>query len=392
LGALDVVSERPVMDHKPDEYWETLLLDMPLDARQDVIAIFPLEGANSAPPRFTTSGLPRSKPMLGIRRREFITLLGAAAAWPLAAHAQQPRKPIIGVLNPGLPGSLIVTDRVAALRQGLRENGYVEGGNVAIEYRYSEGHNDRFPALVSDLVRHQVSLIVAFGIPAALAARAAGTTTPIVFTMGGDPVKLGLIAALNRPGGNLTGATSLSIEVGAKRVQLLHDIVPGATSIALLVNPTSPIAETEWTDVQAAARTLGLQSQLMRASAEPELDAIFASLARLRTGGLVIGNDGFFNPRAEHLGALATRHAVPTIFQYREFAAAGGLASYGDTPTDSIRVVSTYAGRILKGEKPADLPVQQASKVELVINMKTANRLGLAVPLTVRALATELIE
>jgi putative ABC transport system substrate-binding protein len=210
--------------------------------------------------------------------------------------------------------------------------------------------------------------------------------------MGGDPVKLGLVAALNRPGGNLTGTTSLSIEVGAKRVQLLHEIVPGAISIALLVNPTSPIAETEWMDVQAATRTLGLQSQLIHASTESELDAIFASLAGLRTGGLVIGNDGFFNPRADHLGALAIRHAVPTIFQYRQFAAAGGLASYGENPTGSLRMVGIYAARILKGEKPADLPVQQATKVELIINTKTASQLGLAVPLTMRALATELIE
>ena len=325
-------------------------------------------------------------------RREFITLApGAAIAWPFAVRAQRPR-PVIGVLIPGAPGSGIVTERVAALRKGLRETGYVEGENVAIEYRYSEGHNDRFLAFVSDLVLHQVSLIVAFGIPAALAAKAASTTIPIVFTMGGDPIQLGLVAALNRPGGNLTGTTSLSIEVGAKRVQLLHEIVPGATSIALLVNPTSPIAETEWADVQAAARTLGLQSQVLHASTEPELEAIFASLARPRAGGLVIGNDGFFNPRAGHLGALAIRHAVPTIFQYREFAAAGGLASYGENPTDSLWAVGIYAGRILKGEKPSDLPVQQATKVELIINTKTASRLGLAVPLTMHALATELIE
>jgi putative ABC transport system substrate-binding protein len=278
------------------------------------------------------------------------------------------------------------------LRQGLRETGYVEGRNVVIEYRYSEGHNDRFPALVSDLVLHQVSLIVAFGVPAALAAKAASTTIPIVFTMGGDPIQLGLAAALNRPGGNLTGTTSLSIEVGAKRVQLLHEIVPDATSIALLVNPTSPIAETEWADVQAAARTLGLQSQVLRASTEPDLDAIFASLTRPRAGGLVIGNDGFFNPRAGHLGALAVRHAVPTIFQYREFAAAGGLASYGENPTDSLRAVGLYTGRILKGEKPSDLPIQQATKVELLINLKTAKALGLSIPLELLARADEVIE
>jgi putative ABC transport system substrate-binding protein len=210
--------------------------------------------------------------------------------------------------------------------------------------------------------------------------------------MGGDPIKLGLVAALNRPGSNLTGVTSLSIEVGAKRVQLLHEIVPQATSIALLVNPTNPIGETEWMDVQAAARSLGLQSQLIRASTEPELETAFASLARLRNSGLVIGNDGFFNRRAEQLGALALRHAVPTIFQYREFTAAGGLASYGGEDTYLPKMAGIYAGRILKGEKPADLPVQQATKVEFVVNLKTAEALGLTIPLFLRGLATEVIE
>jgi putative ABC transport system substrate-binding protein len=242
------------------------------------------------------------------------------------------------------------------------------------------------------MIHRQVTLIVAGGIPAALAAKAASTTIPIVFIMGGDPIKLGLVAALNRPGSNLTGVTSLSIEVGAKRVQLLHEIVPQAASIALLVNPTNPSGETEWMDVQAAARSLGLQSQLIRASTEPELETTFASLARLRNSGLVIGNDGFFNRRAEQLGALAIQRAVPTIFQYREFTAAGGLASYGGEGTYLPKMAGIYAGRILKGEKPADLPVQQATKVELIISMKTARALGLTVPLSLRGLATEVIE
>jgi putative tryptophan/tyrosine transport system substrate-binding protein len=323
-----------------------------------------------------------------IRRREFIALFGGAAAWPLAARAQQSAMPVIGFLGD------ITPDRYAAFRQGLGETGYVEGRNVAIEHRRAEGHYDRLPALAADLVRRQVTVIAAVdGTPAALAAKAATTTLPIVFAVWVDPVEFGLVASLNQPGGNLTGITSLNVEVEPKRLELLHELVPTATSIALLVNPTSlTLAETQSKNLQAAARTLGVQLHVLHASTERDFETVFATLVQLRVGALVIGGDVFFNNRTEQLAALSVRHAVPTIFQYRQFTAAGGLMSYGPSFTDSYRLAGVYIGRVLKGEKPADLPVQQLTKIELFINLKTAKTLGLTFPLTLLGRADEAIE
>jgi putative tryptophan/tyrosine transport system substrate-binding protein len=277
-----------------------------------------------------------------------------------------------------------------AFHHGLSETGYVEGRNVAIEYRGADGQYDRLPGLVRDLVQRQVTVIVAGGIPAALAAKAANTTIPLVFYVGGNPVELGLVGSLNRPGGNLTGVTVPNAELGPKRLELLHELAPAATTIALLVNPTNRNAEAVSTDLQAAARKLGLQLHILRASTDRELDTGFATLARLRAGGLVISPDGFFVSQSEQLATLTVRHAVPAIFQFREFAAAGGLMSYGASAEDAWRLIGTYAGRILRGEKPADLPVQQPTKYELVINLKTSK--ALTVPLIMQMTADELIE
>jgi len=274
---------------------------------------------------------------------------------------------------------------------GLRETGYVEGRNVLVEYRWAEGHYDRLPTLAADLVRRQVAVISANS-AAAVAAKAATTTIPIVFTTAGDPVKLGFVASLNRPGGNLTGATTISLEVGAKRMELLHEVASAATVVAVLVNPTSPIAKDFSTDMQVAAEALGLQVHILHASSERDFDAVFATLVQLRVGGLVIGSDSFFTSRSEQLAALALRHAVPAMYQYREFAAAGGLLSYGANITDNYRLAGVYAGRILNGERPADLPVQQSTKIEFFINLKTAKTLGLTVPNTLLVAADEVIE
>jgi len=327
-----------------------------------------------------------------IGRREFITLLGGAAAtWPLAARAEQ-SPPVIGFLSAEWPD--LFADRLRVFHGGLSETGYVEGRNLAVEYRWAEGRNDRLPALAAELVRRQVTATVTAGsTPAALAARAATTTIPIVFYLGADPVEVGLVTSLNRPGGNLTGVVTLNVEVAAKRMELLHELVPTATIIAALVNPTAPVlAETATRDLQAAARTLGLQLHVLQASSEREIDTAFATLDQLRAGGLVIGTDALFNSRSEQLAALTVRHALPAIYQFREFVSAGGLMSYGTTVVDTYRPLGIYTGRILKGEKPAELAVQQATRLELIINMKTAKALGITVPLPVVGRADEVIE
>jgi putative tryptophan/tyrosine transport system substrate-binding protein len=325
-----------------------------------------------------------------MNRREFITLLGGAvAAWPLGASAQQPEIPVVGFLNGGSPDGY--APMVAAFHQGLKDTGYVEAQSVRIEHRWADGQYDRLPAMAVDLVHHQVAVIVTNS-PGMLAAKAATTTIPIVFTTSGDPVELGFVASLARPGRNITGVTQLNVEVAPKRLELMHELVPTATIMAVLLNPTYPSAETQSRGMQAAARTLGLQLHILRASNERDIDDAFATLAQLRAGAFVISSDPFFNSRAEQFAALALRHSVPTIFQYREFAAAGGLMSYGGSIIDSYRQAGVYTGRILKGEKPADLPVQQSTKVELIINLKTAKALGLTVPITLLGRADEVIE
>jgi putative tryptophan/tyrosine transport system substrate-binding protein len=326
-----------------------------------------------------------------IARRKFLATLGGAATWPLATGAQQAAVPVVGMLSAEWPN--LFSDRLRAFHDGLRETGYAERRNLAIEYRWAEGRNDRLPALAAELVRRQVTIIVSTSTPAVLAARTATTAIPIVFFVAADPVQLGLVTSLSRPGGNLTGVVTLNVEVAAKRLELLHELVPTATIVALLVNPTSTaIAETTTTELEAAARTLGLELHVLYASSEGEIDAAFATLVRLRAGALVIGADALFNSRSEQLAALTIRHRVPAIYQFREFVSAGGLMAYGSTVLDTYRPLGVYTGRILKGEKPADLPVQQATKVELVINTKTAKALGLTVPLPMIGRVDEVIE
>jgi ABC-type uncharacterized transport system substrate-binding protein len=328
---------------------------------------------------------------LMMRRREFISFLGGATAWPLGARAQRAPIPVVGFMSARSADDSVRL--VAAFRHGLAEAGYVEGRNVALEFRWVEDQNDQLVALAADLVRRQVTVIVADSTPGALAAKVATATIPIVVSLGSNPLEVGLVASLNRPGGNLTGVTTLNVEVGPKRLELLHELVPTATVVALLVNPTSPnLAETTAKDLRAAARTLGLQIHILHASAERDFDTVFATLVKLRAGALVIGSDAFFDSRSEQLAALAVRHAVPAIYQFREFAAAGGLTSYGGSYTDPFRQAGVYTGRILKGEKPADLPIQQSSKVELFINLKTARALGLNFPPALLGRADEVIE
>jgi putative ABC transport system substrate-binding protein len=327
-----------------------------------------------------------------IRRREFISVLGgAAASSPLAASAQQPAMPVIGFIH---EQSLEQRAHlVAAFRRRLNDAGHVEGMNVAIEYHWANNQLDRLQAMASELVRRKVTVIVATSTAAVLASKAATTTIPIVFYTGGDPVQLGLVASLNRPGGNLTGVTSLTVEIGPKRLELLHEMVPTATTIALLVNPTNLTLTEEVTrDVQAAARTLGLQLHVLNASSERDFDTAFAAMVQLRAGGLMIGPEPLFTNRREQLVELTLRHAIPTVFELREHVVAGGLMSYGSSLTDAYQLVGGYTGRILRGDKPADLPVQQATRVELIINMKTAKALGLTFPLTLLGRADEVIE
>ena len=324
------------------------------------------------------------------RRKLLAALGGAAAAWPLAARAQQPAMPVIGYLNFGSPES--DTPRLTGLRRGLNESGYVEGRNFVIEYRWAGNQVDRLPALAADLVQLRVAVIVAAGSLPALAAKAATTTIPIVFLVGADPTQLGLVASLNRPGGNLTGVNVFNGELGAKGLALLHELVPSATTIGFLENPNNPVLELATRDVLAAAPVVGLKIQRLKASTDREIDAAFVSLVQARTGALLVGGDPFFNNRIERLIEFAARHAIPTMYSFREFVVAGGLIGYGTSLTEHYRQVGLYTGRILKGEKPADLPVTQATKLELIINLKTAKALGLQIPDRLLALADEVIE
>jgi putative ABC transport system substrate-binding protein len=327
-----------------------------------------------------------------MKRRDFILALGGAVAWPLTARAQQAAVPVVGHLNPQSPDG--ATGRLRGFRQGLKEAGYVEGENLAIEYRWAEGQFDRLPALAAEVVRRQVSVIVATGGPASpMAAKAATTTIPIVFLASEDPVRLGLVASLARPGGNLTGINFLNSELAAKRLELLRELVPRAARVAVLVNPANATtAESQLREAQAAARAMGMQVQVLNASTSREINSAFASLARERPDALFVGGDGFFLSRHVQMVNLASRYAVPATYAERPFAEAGGLMSYGTSVTDAWRQVGVYAGRVLKGARPADLPVVQSSKFELVINAETARMLDLTIPSTLLSVADEVIE
>jgi len=327
-----------------------------------------------------------------MRRREFFTLIGgAAAAWPLPAHSQQAAMPVIGFVNAASQQGW--ARPLAAFLKGLGEGGFVDGQNVEIEYRWAEGRIDRLPAMTADLVQRRVAVIVATTTVAALAAKAATATIPIMFETAADPVQVGLVSSLSRPSGNLTGVTQLTVGLVPKALELLHELVPTARIMAVLVNPAdAALAETETKDTLAAARTLGLDLHVLKASTEQEFDAAFADAAQLRAGGLVIATSALFTSHSSQLAALAARHAVPAVYKGHEFAAAGGLMSYGSDITDSYRIAGVYTGRILRGDKPADLPVQQATKVELIVNLKTAKALGINVPNTLVGRADEVIE
>ena len=324
-----------------------------------------------------------------MRRRDFIKLIaGSAAASPLAVRAQQLPLPVIGFVN--VASAKGYAPLLSAFLKGLSETGYVDGRNVAIEYRWAEDRSDRLPAMVDDLVHRQVAVIAATSTPAALAAKAATKTIPIVFTTAFDPVQLGLVASLNQPGGNVTGVTQTNEEMTPKRIQLLHELAPTASVMALLVNPANPAVSIK--ELQAAARALGLELHVLNASTERDFDAAFAKLIQIRAGGLVIAGDPFFTARMEQLAALTVRHAVPTIYHNRDFAVAGGLLSYGADVRETYRLAGNYTGRVLKGDKPADLPVQQTTRVALTINLKTAKTLGINVPNTLIGRADEVIE
>jgi putative ABC transport system substrate-binding protein len=326
-----------------------------------------------------------------MQRREFITFLGgAAAAWPLAARAQQAAIPVVGFLHYASPDTFAHIPE--SVRRGLKEAGYVEGQNVAIEYRWAGGHYDRLPALAAELVRHQVTVIIAGGNVAAQAAKRATGIIPIVFTSGADPVTSGLVGSLSRPGANLTGASLIAAEMAVKRLELIRDLLPHARSIAMVINPNYPGAESEIAEVEAAGRLIGMHIQRVTASNERELDAAFALIGQRRTDAVVVGVNGFFISRSERLATLALRHALPAIFQAREFVAAGGLMSYAASLTDAYRQAGVYTGRVLKGAKPTDLPVVQPTKFEFVINLKTAKALGLTVPPQLLDRADEVIE
>ena len=324
-----------------------------------------------------------------MNRREFITLIGSAVASPLVARAQQPTMKVVGFLNAASPQDY--QRPLAAFLKGLGEAGYIDGHNVAIQYHWAEGHNDRLPAMAADLVHKQVTVIAATTTPAALAAKAATSTIPIIFETGGDPINLGLVASLNRPGGNVTGAASLAVELlAAKGLELLHELIPAARVIGLLINPSDPAAaEPQEKAVLSDARTLGLEIHVLNASSERDLDEVFAKLAQLGAAGLVISAGVLFSSHAQQLAALAARYAIPAIYTRREFSEAGGLLSYGSNITESYRLAGIYTGRILKGDKPAELPVQQA---KLVINLKAARALGISVPLSILGRADEIIE
>jgi putative ABC transport system substrate-binding protein len=330
--------------------------------------------------------------MSGMRRREFITLLcGAAAAWPLAARAQQSALPVVGFLSSRSPGES--SEVVAAFRRGLRDSGFIEGQNLLIAFRWADGRYDRLPALAAELVQLRVAaMFAAGGPPAAFAAKAATQATPVVFSAVNDPVRLVLVASLNRPGGNLTGTNSFTVELAAKDIQLLKELVPATTLVAYLVNPSNPSVENYVKEAATAASALGIAVRVLNASTEPELDDAFASLAKLGAGGLVVPGEPFFDSQRDKIVALAAGHAIAAVYTFREYAVAGGLMSYGPSLPDAYRQGGTYVGRILKGEKPADLPVMQPSKFELVLNLKTAKALGLEVPWQIQQLADEVIE
>jgi putative ABC transport system substrate-binding protein len=350
---------------------------------RDILPAIP-SGRDPLPPRIRTG-------TDGMKRRDFIALLGSATVvWPRVAGAQQATIPVVGFLNGASPSEMAFV--VTAFRRGLNSAGYVEGQNVKIEYRWGDGQYERMPELAADLIRRQVTVIAAMGAPAAVPAKAATATIPIVFFMGEDPVQLGLVASFNRPGGNVTGMAYLSSALVAKRLEVLHELVPRASVVAALVNPKNPNAELSAKDAQEAARILGKQVHILTASTATEIEAVFAMLAQLQVGALFIAPDAFFNSQIDQLVALTVRYAIPASYNIREFTAAGGLMSYGARIADGWREAGIYVGRVLKGEKPSELPVMQPTKFELVINMMAAKALGLAVPLTLQVAADELIE